>query len=182
MADNKFIVFITGASGVGKTTLLNNLKEKYSHKKAWKFLKFDSIGVPSNENMIREYGSGENWQREKTFEWIQKMVCDFPDKKLIIFEGQVNLQFIKTGFERQKFSNYRIILTDCTQEIMIQRLVQERQQPWLASQDMKNWLNFLRNQAKQFHEPIINTSQISPDEVVAQFEQILLNHIILLPE
>jgi len=182
MTNNKFIIFITGASGVGKTSLLNNLKEKYSYKKAWEFLKFDSIGVPSNEEMIQEYGSGENWQREKTFEWIQKMVCGFPDKKLIILDGQVNLQFIKAGFERQNFSNYRIILIDCTQEIMIQRLIEERQQPWLASQDMKNWLDFLRNQAEQFHEPIINTSQISPDEVVAQFEQILSDYMILLPE
>ena len=95
MADNKFIVFITGASGVGKTTLVKKLKEKYFYNKIWEFLEFDSIGVPSKEEMVLGYGSGENWQREKTFEWIQKMVCDFPDKKLIIFEGQVNLQFIK---------------------------------------------------------------------------------------
>ena len=47
---------------------------------------------------------------------------------------------------------------------------------------MKNWLDFLRNQAKQFHTTIINTSQISPDEVAAKFEQILLNLLISLPE
>ena len=172
-ADDKFIVFITGASGVGKTTLLDNLKEKYSHKPDWEFLKFDSIGVPPDEEMVREYGSGENWQREKTFEWIQKMVCGFPDKKLIVLDGQANLQFIRAGFERQKFFNYQIILLDCAQETVIHRLIEERQQPWLASEQMKNWLKFLRDQAEQFRQPVINTAQNSPDEVVGQFEQIL---------
>jgi hypothetical protein len=32
-------------------------------------LYFDSIGVPSPEQMIAEFGSGENWQRAKTFDW-----------------------------------------------------------------------------------------------------------------
>ena len=171
--NNKLIVFITGASGVGKTTLLNNLKVKFSARVNWEFLKFDSIGIPSTEQMVKEHGSVEEWQRVKTYEWIDKMVNDFPDKEVIIMDGQANLEFIKTGFTNQNFKNYQIVLVDCEQDIMVRRLVDERQQAWLASKDMKNWLKFLRKQAQDFGEPIIETSSITPAQVVDEFTEIL---------
>ncbi len=166
------IIWLTGASGVGKTTLLQNLKEKYSSKQAWDFLKFDSIGVPSNEEMVKEFGSGENWQKAKTFEWIEKMVTGYEDKKLVVMDGQSNMEFIKAGFEKHGFTNYQIILIDCEQDIMIKRLIDERQQAWLVSEDTKNWLKFLRNLAQNLGIPIIDTSAFTQSEVVKAFEQI----------
>ncbi|GAB6091681.1 nSTAND3 domain-containing NTPase [Spirochaeta dissipatitropha] len=65
-AKEKVIYFITGASGVGKTTLVANLKNQYSEK-AWDFFHFDSIGVPSLEEMEEKYGSGSEWQKAMTF-------------------------------------------------------------------------------------------------------------------
>lgn len=171
----KQVIWLTGASGVGKTTLLQNLEEKYSGNKAWKFLKFDSIGVPSNEEMVKDFGSGENWQKEKTYEWIEKMVVGYPDKEIIVMDGQSNLEFIKIGFEKQGLNNYKIILIDCSQEIMVKRLVDERQQAWLASEDMKNWLVFLRKQASQFNVSIIDTTAINKEQVVIEFEKLLIN-------
>jgi adenylate kinase len=175
--NSKFIVFITGASGVGKTTLLNNLKSKHSDQKTWEFLNFDSIGIPSTEDMIKEQGSLENWQRIKTYEWIEKMVQGFPDKEAIIMDGQANLEFIKTGFKKQNFKSYQIVLIDCEQDIMVRRLIDERQQAWLASEDMKNWLKFLRKQAQTSKVPIIDTSAITPDRVVDIFEEQIISCI-----
>ncbi len=171
--EEKFIIFITGASGVGKTTLLNNLQEKHADKIKLEFLKFDSVGVPPSEEMVRDFGSGENWQRQTTCDWIDKMVNKFADKDLIVIDGQANLEFIKGGFDDQNFQSYQIVLIDCEQEIMVRRLIDERQQAWLASQDMNNWLNFLRNQAHNFKTPIIDTSYISQEAVVMKFEEIL---------
>lgn len=171
--EEKFIIFITGASGVGKTTLLNNLQKKHADKIKWEFLKFDSVGVPSDEEMVRDFGSGENWQRQTTYDWIDKMVNKFADKDLIIIDGQANLEFIKAGFANQNFQRYQIVLIDCDQEIMVRRLIDERQQAWLASEDMKNWLKFLRNQAINFKTPTIDTSYISQEAVVMKFEEIL---------
>ncbi len=176
MDKTKYIIWLTGASGAGKSNLLSGLKEKHSNKGNWEFVKFDSIGVPSTEDMIKEYGSGENWQRAKTYEWIDKMVNGYPGKEVIIIDGQANLKFIKTGFEKQNFKNYQIVLIDCEQDIMIKRLIDERQQAWLASEEMKNWLKFLRHQAQNFGTPIIETSHISPSQVVEKFEKILKNN------
>lgn len=170
---DKFIVFITGASGVGKTTLLDILKSGFSNRSNWGFLKFDSIGVPTPDEMVKEYGSGENWQRAKTYEWIDKMVNEFSHKDIIVMEGQANLEFIKIGFDKQNFRDYIIILIDCKQDIMVKRLVDERQQAWLASEDMKNWLKFLRKQAQDFGAPIIDTSSITPNQSAEQLKQIL---------
>jgi|SRR3989344_4479479 len=173
MYKTKHIVWLTGASGVGKTTLLSCLKEKHSKENNWEFIKFDSIGVPSAEDMVKEYGSGENWQCAKTYEWIGKMVNGYPGKEVIIMDGQANLEFIKKGFEKQNFKDYQIVLIDCEQDVMINRLIDERQQAWLADEDMKNWLKFLRRQAQDFGAPIIETSHIGPNQVAEKFEKIL---------
>ena len=91
---NPHIYFITGASGVGKTTLVSQLEGKYRNKPGWLFLHFDAMGVPSKDEMKSEYGSEENWQKETTQTWVQKMLTEHQDKTVIIFEGQVNLNFI----------------------------------------------------------------------------------------
>lgn len=173
----KKIFFITGASGVGKTSLVSFLKDKYQNKEDWAFLHFDSIGVPSQEEMMQKYGSVENWQKEKTYEWITKMVKEYSDKEAIIFEGQVNLQFIKDGFLKHNFSHYKIILLDCNENTMAQRLATYRNQPELLTTGMKNWLVYLRHQAHSLGIVIIDTSNSTKDEVTKSFEKILENYL-----
>ncbi|MDA2922349.1 AAA family ATPase [Patescibacteria group bacterium AH-259-L07] len=175
----KNIFFITGASGVGKTSLVSALKDKYENREIWIFLRFDSLDVPTPEEMIEKFGSGENWQKEKTYELIKKMLNEYKDKDVIIFEGQVNLQFIKDGFSQNNFSNYDIILIDCNEDIMAKRLTEDRKQPELLTQDMKNWLNFLRRQAKDFEVNIIDTSNKTKSEVLKSFEQILQKYHVI---
>lgn len=171
----KKIYFITGASGVGKTSLVSSLKEKYINKNDWLFIYFDS-DIPTQKEMIEKFGSIENWQKEKTYEWIKKMVRKYEDKQVIIFEGQVNLQFIKDGFAQNNFSNYEIILIDCNENVMAKRLLKYRNQPELVNENMKNWLLYLRNQATDFEIPIIDTSNKTKDEVTKKFMKILGNN------
>lgn len=169
----KNIFFVTWASWVWKTSLISSLKEKYKGRETWTFLHFDSIGIPTPEEMIEKFGSWENFQKEKTYEWIEKMVNEYNDKDIIIFEGQVNLLFIKEGFSQNNFSDYEIILIDCNEDNMEKRLVEYREQPELMSEDMRNWLRYLRKQAEDFWVNIIDTSNITREEVVKSFEKIL---------
>ena len=164
----KQIYFITGASGVGKSTLVTMLQEKY-HNRPWTFLHFDQIGVPEISEMIKEFGSPHAWQEAKAQEWIYKAVHNYDSEKIFL-EGHVNLQFIKKGFEQQDFVNYRIVLLDCSEEVMEKRLREERNQPELANDKMKNWLLFLRKQAVEYGAIRIDTTSLTPIEMVKAFE------------
>ncbi len=166
----KTIYFITGASGVGKTTLLAGLKKKYCNT-TWIFLSFDSVGVPPIKEMITKHGSASNWQRDTTYKWIDKMLKEYQDKERIFLEGQVNIEFINEGFKKHYFENYKIVLIDCAEEEMGYRLAHKRGHPELLTQDMRNWLKFLRNQAKKLNVPIINTTNRSLEDIVKEFEK-----------
>ena len=164
----KMIYFITGASGVGKTTLVRQLETKYRNK-PWAFLHFDTIGVPTVEEMVRDFGSGARWQEAKTYEWIKKLIQT--DSEKVFFEGQVNLQFIRNGFSRYGYPTYTTILIDCSEEVMRDRLVVDRNQPELFTPDMLNWAKFLRDQANEFNATIIDTSRLSKEELLQKFEK-----------
>lgn len=170
----KRIYFLTGASGAGKTTLVSQLEKKFSQKDDWVFLYFDSVGVPLREEMTKKHGSPSGWQKDMILEWIEKILSGYPDKKVVILEGQVNIEFIKDGFAQHDFTNYRTILVDCSEEEMVGRLTRQREQPELANEDMKNWLSFLRSQAQQYGSTVIDTSTRTIDGAIVRFEQILI--------
>lgn len=159
------IHFITGASGVGKTTLVQALQEKYAGRDNLFCMHFDSVGVPATADMIAEYGSPSNWQKQQTFDWIERLIA--LDAETIIFEGQVNLDFIKEGFSRVAFTDYTVTLLDCDVATMQARLSQRGSED-LFTPDMINWLAYLRNQAVERDVDIIDTSQLSVEEIIVQ--------------
>jgi adenylate kinase family enzyme len=116
----KTFYFITGASGVGKTSLVDGLKKKYESM-PWAFLHFDSIGVPSTKEMEKE--------------WIGKIINEYDNEKTFL-EGQVKLQFIYNAFRKNEFENYNIALLDCNEEEMAYRLIHRRKQPELLTDHM----------------------------------------------
>ena len=80
------------------------------------------------------------------------------------------MEFTRRGFEKENFKNYVIILLDCSEDVMAKRLVRDRNQPELFNADMRIWLKFLRNQAKEFGAFRIDTSELSKSELVSVFE------------
>lgn len=165
----KIIYFITGASGVGKTTLVSELKKKYGSR-PWGFFHFDSIGVPMVAEMQKEFGSPVHWQEAKAHEWIEKLVHNFVDEKIFL-EGQVNLEFIRSGFQKHNFKTYKIILLHCNEKEMADRLVVKRRQPELFNSEMRTWLKFLKTQAERLDAIIIDTSNFSKGELLQKFEE-----------
>lgn len=155
----KFIYFVTGASGVGKTTLVSSISEKYNYRSCL-FLHFDAIGIPSAGEMQKEFGSPSRWQKAKTFEWVKRLINVDTNQKVVL-EGQVDLTFIYEAFLANHFKDYSIILVDCDEHEMESRLNTTRRQPELFTSEMRNWRAHLRHQAEQFHAGIIDTTALT---------------------
>ena len=159
------IVFLTGASGVGKTTLVNQFCLKENRNFKIDCFHFDSIGVPSEQEMLAVYGSGSEWQKAMTYHWVQRFKQCL-DKDLILIEGQVNLTYIESALRGLGFCRYQIILLHCEETIRHQRLVQERFQPELVNPEMDNWSQFLKKQAIEKNAVILNTTELTQDQML----------------
>lgn len=169
---DKFICFVTGASGVGKSTLADQLRLKYRKRKDVTILNFDSIGVPDPEEMTLKHGSPSAWQRTTAKQWVHKMIHEV-EEPIVILEGQVDFDYIHQAFEDYKFKNYKTILIDCDENEMIRRLKEERGQPDLVDAAMRNWREHLKKQAEESNTPVIDTSKISIEDTTQKFEELL---------
>lgn len=81
------IYFVIGASGSGKTTTLKQFERAIPE--ICILLHFDSIGIPPFEEMQKEYGSIEEWQRIKTADWVKKIAEEKLSSSNVIFDAQI---------------------------------------------------------------------------------------------
>ncbi len=152
------ILVATGASGAGKTTLVKYLAGNAIPGVGCFF--FDSIGVPTPEAMRREFGSGEEWQRQTTMRWIERLARNADDLRVAVLDGQIRPTFVLEAFEATKVTNGLIVLVECSRDARRTRLSGERGQPELANPDMDCWAAYLRGQADALHLPIVDTTGV----------------------
>jgi RNase adaptor protein for sRNA GlmZ degradation len=161
MQTHKLLV-LTGASGAGKTAILKSLRQPATTA-GIELFNFDSIGVPSNEEMIRDFGSGENWQRTKIVEWIQRIARRLPEHS-IIFEGQMRISTLLEALKQANLPQAKIVLIDCSDSARAYRLNVLRQQSELNHERMRNWAGYLRREALSEGIQIVDTSNLSVEE------------------
>src|SRR5579859_4650221 len=110
------LVILTGASGVGKTTIARAIENLHPEITVFRF---DSIGVPSPEVMAT-YGSdhqpGGAWQRATTLLWFERIASVLKSGSPVLFEGQMRIAFIQEALATHAISNARVILIECTDE------------------------------------------------------------------
>jgi dephospho-CoA kinase len=147
------LIMLTGASGAGKTAIAAAIAKNFPEIAVHHF---DSIGVPSTEEMIADYGSQEGWQRAKTFEWLERLKSDRSSRNAL-FEGQVRIAFFAEAAAAAGLQRFKIILVDCDDDTRTKRLV-DRQQPELATADMFEWARFLRTEAMAGGYDVLDTS------------------------
>jgi hypothetical protein len=105
------LVVLICASGSGKTTIVREIERRFVHE--IQTFHFDDIGVPSVDEMTDEYGSGEEWQRVKTIEWMKRFAdLNYWGRKLL-FEGQTRLSFLDEGARAAGNFIYSPVLIDC---------------------------------------------------------------------
>lgn len=155
------IITITGASGVGKTFTTTELTKTIFKDKNIKVFHFDDMELPNWE----ELEDVKKWQEEATVEWIDKLVeIAQAENTHIIFEGSTEIKFYLQGFEKHGYTDYKVLLFDCSEATMKARLMQ-RGQPELYNANMIGWLNYLRKEAIERNVEIIETDQLSMEAI-----------------
>lgn len=166
----KKIFFLIGASGSGKTTATKELERRGLAN--FKILYFDSIGIPSIEEMEAKHGGPEEWQKIKTIEWVKVIKKDVLPDSHVLFDGQTRPSFIEKACHKSGIKEFEIILFDCSDEERTRRLV-ARGQANLANENMMNWARYLRKECQDRGYLIIDTTHMKIEEMVSQ----LLTHL-----
>jgi adenylylsulfate kinase-like enzyme len=171
MVEPPVIVVVTGASGVGKTTLVRELEDRKIPGLGCYY--FDAVGVPEPANMRAEFGSDESWQAATTHRWVAHLATN-PDRlEVTVLDGQIRPSEVLNAFNRYGVGKGNILLIDCSHSVREARLRRERDQPELASPRMSEWAAYLRGQADALGLPILDTSTLS----VADATNVLVEHI-----
>ncbi|MBB5572252.1 MULTISPECIES: AAA family ATPase [Rhizobium] len=158
------LIVLTGASGSGKTAIADAIAERYPDDFA--IYRFDSIGVPAVDAMIRDHGSPEAWQRDKTVEWMVRLARVARSGKPVLFEGQMRIAFVLEAAAAANIADYKLLLVDCDDATRTERLAVGRGQPELANKDMMNWAAYLCGEAVQHGCEVFDTSRLSLDQCV----------------
>ncbi len=164
------ILVITGASGSGKTTLVGALAKR--EMPSVRFHHFDSVGVPSAEEMIAAFGSGEGWQRSTLDSWIGRLAAGAAGEMQLL-EGQVRPADVRDAFVRHGVQAGRILLLDCSPEVRERRLRHDRRQPELATSDMQAWAAYLRGQADALGIPVFDTSSLPLEAAIERLHAVV---------
>jgi hypothetical protein len=169
--DQPAVLVVTGASGAGKTTLVRALEATAAPGVVCHH--FDSIGVPSAEEMIRDHGSGEGWQRAMMHTWMRRLRDSGPSVRAAVLDAQTRPSVVREAFAAAGIRRGGIVLVDCLPDVRRARLVNERGQPELATVQMDMWSAYLRGQADALGLPVLDTTGATVAEGVARLEAII---------
>jgi hypothetical protein len=156
------LCFLTGSSGCGKTHLAKALEDRLDPEKA-AVCYFDRAGVPSPEEMIAKFGSGEKWQEVTTHAWVETIAA-MRDKAVVIFEGQYHPKFALDAISVFGLVDFKIAVVTADQSVWEDRLRGPRGQAFLVTDDMRNWARYLRDETVQRGGSIIDTSASDLDK------------------
>jgi hypothetical protein len=99
---------------------------------------------------------------------MQRIASLLNSGKMVLFEGQMRIAFIKEAIAAAGIRNARIVLIDCGDSVRAARLTHDRQQPDLATENMMSWGRFVREEAKQGGYEILDTGSIPFSSCVDQ--------------
>ncbi len=162
MTNGSAALFVIGASGVGKTASVQALEERLLPGVRCHY--FDSVGVPSTDEMVRDFGSTEEWQAAATRKWVERLASETTGE-LAVLDGQMRPSFLMAALKATPLASYRILLLDCEPEVRLQRLT-SRGQPDLVSHQMDMWAAYLRGQVDALDLPVLDTSTLALSDVV----------------
>ena len=171
------ILVVTGASGSGKTAAVSALTAR--GLPGVRCYHFDLVGVPSREEMDRNFDGPEQWQALTTQRWLERFATDPDGVEVYVLDGQTRPSFVYTAAEQANINVVRTVLLDCAPPVRNTRLVELRGQAELANSQMDCWAAYLRGQADALNLPVIDTTSLGieavADALVCHIEQLRAN-------
>jgi hypothetical protein len=126
---------------------------------------FDSIGVPTPEEMVRDHGGGEQWQSWATQAWLERLDRLAAEVEVAVLDAQTRPSFVFAAARATTHRRTQVILLDCDADVRSERLRGPRNQPDLANARMNACAAYLRGQADALRLPVIDTTSLTVDEV-----------------
>ena len=178
--------FISGVSGVGKTSVMEILKKDLPEQYIVK--DFDERGVPSGVGRHGSVpsGGGRTWRLNETQYWLLKGKVAALEDKILIVCGLASPEEIALMPEAEEVE-VKIILLDAPGEIIQERLLRRNSdvkvradlERTVGSVDafIKGSSDFapvLKEICTKAGVPVIDTSNITPAEVAKEIERLLL--------
>ena len=179
MSDNKNkIYFISGVSGVGKTSTMNYLKKMLSGDK-YDVRDLDERGVPD--------GGGLDWLNEETRHWLDVATQNALDGKSTVICGFANPELFEKVYKQGEDIPAQIILLHASGKFLEKRLRNRHATPESireieraagvpVEQFIKNNIEFAPKFRAIFENsgyPIIETDNKNPEEVAREAVQII---------
>jgi thymidylate kinase len=162
------LLVITGASGAGKTAAVRALDAR--RRQEVRCFYFDDIGVPSVDEMKRQWGSPEGWQASATHGWIERLAALPADGSVNILDGQIRPSLVEAARSSLGLLPIQVLLLDCGPKVRRNRL-EQRGQPDLANEQMNCWAAYLRGQADALGLAVIATDKLTIDQVADAIEE-----------
>lgn len=153
------ILVLTGASGAGKTTLIQKLND----------LAIPGVEGINCDRVQIEAGSADK-QADTLRYWISHLSQPETRIELAVLDTQIRPHRALEVLNQAAIEYAQIVLVDCEPVKRNERLHTDRNQPELANPQMDCWAAYLRGQADAMNLSIIDTSNDAIDKSLIELE------------
>ena len=175
--NKKTIYFISGASGVGKTSVIKHLKGILPEN--YEVHDFDETGVPDNADSV--------WRKQRSNEWIKEGIEKLFNKQGFVVCGVSHPEEIESFKKIFTSTNIEMILLTAKDSVIRERLM-KRNRDKKTKEDLEraagkidkfiedsiNFSYVLKDLCEKYNYSIIDTTFISPEEVSNKLKELIV--------